>query len=113
MHSLKVRNPATESAIQAYLSSGGTIQRFPPTVHGTCERRKGIQFGGKDPQLVRQETEEAAAEEARRREWVNGHGGMKLVREQGITPPWELQQPSYNESRRIEAEPDYGIEGTV
>jgi hypothetical protein len=89
MHSLKQRNPAADNAIQAYLASGGSITRVSPSVHGTCERRKGIQFGGKDPQQVRAETEAAAAEEERRRNWVNSVGGSKLARELGVTPPWE------------------------
>lgn len=30
--------------IQAYIENGGSVQRVPASAHGTCERRKGLQF---------------------------------------------------------------------
>jgi hypothetical protein len=84
---MKKVDPATQAAIQAFLENGGQITKVPMSCHGACERRKGIQFRGKDPELVRQETHQAAEMAQRRREWIDSHGGLKMVRECGIAIP--------------------------
>lgn len=89
MHSQKQSSPQAREAIQAYLANGGQITRVPPSTHGECVRRKGIQYGAKDPERVKNETFANAEEEKRRREWINEQGGLKLVRELGVKPPWE------------------------
>jgi hypothetical protein len=38
-------DPSCNEAIRAYLERGGAITVHPANRHGTCERRKGIQFG--------------------------------------------------------------------
>jgi hypothetical protein len=91
---MKKVDPATQAAIQAFLENGGQITKVPMSCHGACERRKGIQFRGKDPELVRQETHQAAEMEARRREWINSHGGLKMVRECNIEIPDFVQEVS-------------------
>lgn len=92
MFAPKQASPEAKAAIQVFLSSGGQITKVPTHAHGTCEKRKGIKFGGKDPEKVRAETFSAAEKAQKRREWINRHGGLKLVHELGGKAPWEEGQ---------------------
>lgn len=76
-------DPSMNTAIQNYFERGGAIAVYPPSTHGTCERRKGIQFGnGGTPK--RQTMEEAVDADMQRRQERLDERAMAGLRTDGV-----------------------------